>query len=298
VAKRIDKDRVARVAGRQFGRISRAQLRDIGVSDVTVRGWCDQGYLHRVLPRVYAVGHRGKTTEADLATALLYAGPGAMLSHVTAAWWVGLAVSKPYMIHVSTPRACQSIPGVRIHPRRRLKRDWHKDLPVTEFPQTMLDYAATASLTNVRAALARADFGGELNVAAIEPVLKRGSRGSTRLREALKRHQPMLAQARSGLEVQLFELCKSANFPLPELNAEVAGWPVDALWRKERIAVELDGPGNHRTPAQIRRDRRKEFELRKLNFIVPRYSDEQMDHQPHQVIDELGRFLAARAQAA
>lgn len=292
------KDRVARLAGKQFGRVSRCQLRELGLSNATLHRWCEQGYLHRVLPRVYAVGHRAKTIEADLAAALLYAGPDAMLSHATAAWWVGLAISQPYMIDISTPRRCRSIPGIRLHTRRNLDRDWHGGLPVTPFVQTLLDYAAVASMTKLRVALARADFGQELNLTRIEAVLRRGRPGSARLRAALKRHQPMLARARSGAEVELFELCEAGHLSLPELNAEVGGWTVDALWRQERIAVEIDGPGNHRTPGQIRRDRRKEFDLRAAGFIVLRYSDEQIAKRPQQVIAELRRLLAERALAA
>lgn len=292
------KARVAKMAGRQFGRITWAQMQECGLSNATIHDWCEQGYLYRVLPKVYAVGHRAKTTEGDLAAALLYAGPDATLSHATAAWWVGLTVSRPYMIHVSTPRRCRSIPGIRVHQRRSLDRDWHKGLPVTEFPQTLLDYATMATLTNVRLALARADFDGGLNLTAIEAALGRGCKGAAKLRKALRRHQPMLAKARSGLEVAFFELCESGGLTLPELNEEVAGWPVDALFRRERIVVELDGPGNHRSPAQIRRDRQKEFDVRAAGLLVVRYSDDQMENQPGQVIDEVRQLLAERALAA
>src|SRR4051812_21377006 len=116
------KVQVATLAGRQFGRISRAQLLGLGADSRTIHRWLEGGYLHRVLPRVYAVGHRARTTESDLAAALLYAGPGAMLSHATAAWWLGLADSRPHMIHLSTPRRCKSIPGIKVHQRRTLKR--------------------------------------------------------------------------------------------------------------------------------------------------------------------------------
>lgn len=285
------KVRVGRLAGRQFGRVSFAQMLQRGVDKHTVCDWCDQGYLYRVLPGVYAVGHRAKTVEADLAAALLYAGPGAMLSHASAAWWVGLALSKPYMVDVSTPRRCRSIAGIRVHPRRPLERDWHRNLPVTEFPQILLDYASVAPITKVRLALARADFDGELNLEAIDGALQSGRPGSAKLRKALKRHQPMLARARSGLEIQLFELCESAGLLLPELNARVAGWDVDALWAEQRIAVELDGPDNHRSPAQLRRDRRKEFTLRATGLTVVRYSDDQMGHHPQEVIEELRQLL-------
>ena len=291
------KVRVARLAGRQFGLIGWLQLKSLGIANSTIRAWVDQGYLYRLLPRVYAVGHRPRTTEAKLAAALLYAGPGAMLSHATAAWWVGLANSRPHLIDVSTPRRCRSLPGIRVHRERRLERAWHRGIPVTRFEQTLLDYAAQASLTNLRLALARADYQGTLNVQAIAAILKPGRPGSARLRQALQRHLPQLADSRSRIEAIFMELCEAHHLPLPELNARIAGWDVDILWREQRIVVELDGPGNHRTPAQVRRDRRKEMDLRGLTFLVLRYSDEQVLRDASAVMQEVCAVHAERDAA-
>lgn len=292
---RSAKERVARVAGRQFGRISWAQLTALGIDSRTIRDWLRTCYLHRVLPRVYAVGHTARTIESQLMEAVLYAGPGAMLSHATAAWWVGLVDSKPYMTDVSTPRRCRSMPRMRIHQRRALERHMHRGLPVTPFTRTMIDYAASASRSQLRLALARADYQGGLNLPALEAELRPGRPGGARLRRALNSHQPRLARTRSGLEVVFFELCEAAGLPLPEVNAEVGRWEVDALWRQQRVAVELDGPQNHRTPAQIRRDRRKEIELRRAGLTVLRYSDEQVDHDARAVIAEVRQVLASAA---
>src|SRR5437016_4786346 len=104
-----NKAAVARVASRSWGRISWSQLLAVGVPDSTISEWVRDGYLHRRLPRVYAVGHPARSTESDLAEALLYAGPGAMLSHGTAAWWLGLLDNQPSQIHISTPRQRRSI---------------------------------------------------------------------------------------------------------------------------------------------------------------------------------------------
>src|SRR5947209_20203850 len=134
MAKRSAKDRVSRLAGGQFGRIARWQLRSLGVADSTISRWVAQGYLHRVLPTVYAVGHAAPSTEADLAAALLYAGPGAMPSHATALWWWGLIEHQPHTIGVSTPRRCRPRPGIEVHQRRPLERTWHERLPVTTVP--------------------------------------------------------------------------------------------------------------------------------------------------------------------
>src|SRR5882762_3215439 len=109
--------RLARVAARAWGRVTWAQIQELGVDRAVVSRWLADGYLHPRLPRVYAVGHPATCTEAKLAEALLYAGPGAMLSHATAAWWLGLLEDRPRTIHVSTPRQCRSLKGIRVHQR-------------------------------------------------------------------------------------------------------------------------------------------------------------------------------------
>ena len=106
------KVRVAQLAASQFGRVRFDQLRGCGVGKTTLGRWCADGYLHKVLPRVYAVGHPGPSTEADLAAAVLYAGPAAMLSHGTAVWWLELLRHPPKELHISTPRTVKSIDNV------------------------------------------------------------------------------------------------------------------------------------------------------------------------------------------
>jgi hypothetical protein len=137
-----NKVRVGAAAEQTWGRISWAQLRHLGIPRGTIARWVKDGYLYEELPRVYSVGHRAGPIEAKLATALLCAGPGAMLSHATAAWWWDLTQRQPQVIEVSTPRQIASQPGVTVHGRRRLPRVVHNNLTVTTVPQTLLDYAA------------------------------------------------------------------------------------------------------------------------------------------------------------
>ena len=103
-SKQLGRVLVAKLAARQFGRISRAQLRGLGVSDTTIHDWTRAGYLHPRLRGVHAVGHPARTLASELFEAVLDAGPGAMLSHRTAAWWLGLIDRPSPLIHVSTPR--------------------------------------------------------------------------------------------------------------------------------------------------------------------------------------------------
>jgi predicted transcriptional regulator of viral defense system len=290
------KVRVAALASRQSGRVARRQLERLEVANAVISRWLTQGYLHRVLPRVYAVGHAAPSVEGDLAAAVLYAGPGAMLSHGTAAWWWGLIDRAPSTIQVSTPRRCRPARGIRVHQRRSLARIWRRDLPVTSVAQTCLDFSTVASLNRVRTVLANAEYHDLLDVAAIEALLGRARPGSTKLRTALKRHQPRLAYARSPVEVEFFALCERFGLPVPEVNARVAGWDVDFYWPDHALAVEVDPPGNHHTPAQIDRDRRKDLALRAQQLVVHRYSREQLAQTQRSIAADVTNAIAAGAR--
>jgi hypothetical protein len=215
-----------------------------------------------VLPRVYAVGHAARTVEADLWAAVLYAGPGAMLSHATALWWHGLIDHRPWPLQVTTPRRCRSLRGIRVYGRRTCERVPHKGLPTTTLEQAVLDFAATAPLERVRHVLANADYGKVLDLAALRVIAGKGRAGSVRLRKALERHEPKLAYTRSGLERTFLLLCERAGIPMPDVNVRVAGVLVDAVWRDRKLVVELDDKDNHSSWAQIQDDRSKELRLR------------------------------------
>ncbi len=155
-------------------------------------------------------------------------------------------------------------------------------------PDTLLDCAAAgASINRLRILLADADYHRRLNASAIEAECGHGRPGSAALKAALERHRPLLARRRSDLEADFVFLCEAAGIPLPELNVIVAGVTVDALWREQRLVIELDGAGNHGTPAQIDRDRRNELRLRQAGLLVLRYSSAQIRQQTDLVVPDV-----------
>jgi hypothetical protein len=285
------------VAAQQWGVIGCHQLRACGVSANMVRRWRVAGTLHLLHPEVYALGHPSIPIEGRLVAALLHAGQDAVLSHVTAAWWWGLVADEPKAIEVSTKASTRSCRGVLVHHPRDLNATRHRRFPITTVPQTLLDYAATATLPEVRRALAKADYRRLLDSGAVRRVLGQGRAGTAKLREAVKRHEPGLARTRSWLEDVFIPLCESAGIPLPEINVRLHGWTVDALWRQERLVVELDGYDNHSTRGQMERDRCEELELRAAGFLVIRYTSQQVTEQAEQVAADLhARLEERRAQ--
>jgi hypothetical protein len=274
--------------------VARYQLRALGLARGQIASWLGARRLVEVLPRVYALGHRAPSRQADLWAAVLYAGPGAVLSHATAAQWLGLIDYPPQVIEVSTPHKRNRQTGLRIYGRRPLDRDMHNGIPVTSIPQTVLDLAASADFTLVRKALGRLDFGHDLDLEALEAICGHGKPGSAALRRALAIHQPRLAHTNSPLEDDFLIWCERWNVPLPLVNVRVHGILVDAYWPERGVVVELDGKDNHSSRAQVRRDRADELTLRSHGLIVLRYDWDLVHTQPKAVYDDLTAGLAAR----
>jgi very-short-patch-repair endonuclease len=280
---------VAELAATQWGVVTRAQLEESGVGRAGISRWVEERRLHRIHPGVYAVGHLALGMEARMAAALFYAGPGAALSHVTAAWWWGMLHAEPRRLHVSVPGRRRSIGSVRVHTRKRPQRAWHKRLPLTPPAQTLLDIAGVVRLMELRRAVAEAEYRRLVTLAEAEAMLGRGRPGSAALRAALDCHLPQLARTRSRMEERFVLLCERESLPPPAVNARVAGWTVDAVWFDHRIAVELDSHSAHGTPAAMEEDRRRDLELRTAGYTVLRYTWRQLTDERDLVIADLRR---------
>ena len=288
------KARLGELADRQWGVVNRRQLEEIGLTPGGVTRWIQDGRLHRVYRGVYAVGRPALGVEGRLAAALFYAGPGAALSHVTAGYWLGLVKAVPQRIHVVARRRSLTLPGVRVHRRAGRNRILHRRLPVTSPAQTLLDIAKIVSFTELRRALAEAEYLRLVSLDEVAAALGRGRPGSTALRAALDIHRPQLAHTRSALEESFFLLCERGSLLLPELNVWVAGHLVDAVWFEQRVVVELDGHAAHDTRAAMEEDRGRDLDLRVAGYTVLRYTWQQVTHEPELVVADLRRLIPSR----
>jgi very-short-patch-repair endonuclease len=294
---RIAVTRVWRLAECQWGVIARSQLEQCGISVPTISRWTASGRLHRIYPRVYAVGHKAICTEGRLLAAILYAGPGAALSHVSAAHRWELVPHLPDTADVTSPRRRRSLAGVRVHHRASVDRLMHRGLPVTPVARTLLDFASVAPLTGVRKAVAEADFKRRIDIEAIDAITGVGRRGSAKLKRALALHRPEYVRTLSPAEDLLLDLCRSHRIPFPQVNVPIGPYKVDALWREARLIVEVDGSEGHGTAAQMRRDRERDLWLRGAGFAVQRYSGVQMTGSRAAVAADIRRALATRRGA-
>jgi very-short-patch-repair endonuclease len=169
----------------------------------------------------------------------------------------------------------------------------HKGLLVTPVARSLLDFAAVAPLRSVRKAVAEADFLKLLDLDAIDRITGVGRPGSARLNRALSLHRPEYARTRSDLESLFLDLCRRHRLPFPEVNVRVGPHTVDALWRAERVIVEVDGGAGHSSYAQMQRDRQRELDLRRAGHSVLRYSWRQVTARRAEVAADVRRALRA-----
>jgi hypothetical protein len=78
-------------------------------------------------------------------------------------------------------------------------------------------------------------------------------------------------------------------------TGRVHGVQVDAHYVEQRLVVELDGGGNHHSPAQMRRDHRNDLVLRGHGLRVNRYSRDLVHDEPLAVRADVLAALDARS---
>jgi hypothetical protein len=285
---------LARVAARQHGLITLAQLEALGLTRSAVANRVVAGRLHRVHRGVYAVGHCALSQAGCWMAAVLACGPSAALSHLPAAALWQIWRRRTTGTDVSVPRQQRPKPGIRVHVCRRLdprdvtRRD---GIPTTTVARTLVDLADVLSaeqLANViHEAAFRDRFDPDRTRAAIERA--NGRRNLTVLERALALNALGSAGTKSALEDRFLQIIRAAGRPDPVPNAAVQTHSgpieVDFLWPDQRLCVEIDGPGHDR-PRTNAEDRRRDRALRAAGHEVLRFAGAEI--RPEAVLARLG----------
>ncbi len=118
------------------------QLYAAGLDKSAVARLVRAGQQHRVYRGVYAVGHAGLAREGRILAAVLWAGKGAALGHLSAAEHLEVRKYRASLIDVAVPARRRSPQRVRVHETRSLHpRDVtiYKGIPVTKIARTLVD---------------------------------------------------------------------------------------------------------------------------------------------------------------
>ncbi len=226
-----------------------------------------------------------------------------MLSHDSAAalWELRRPSGEIHVTVLGQPSV--RLHGVYVHRSRTLlARDVQvlKELPITSPARTLLDIAGCLTTRHLELALDEGVRNGIVSRAEIRDVLNRipNRKGESTLRNLL---DPTRRETvtRSVAEERFLALVRDASLPAPEVNARLAGFMVDFLWRRGRIVVEVDGYTYHASRRRFEDDRAKGAALAAAGYQVIRVTWLQMEDSSYAVIARLAQALAwADARAA
>ncbi|HEY2160252.1 MAG TPA: DUF559 domain-containing protein, partial [Solirubrobacteraceae bacterium] len=288
---------------RQHAIVGHWQLVALGLGASAIQRRVRSGRLHPKHRGVYAVGTRKLTEPGRWMAAVLALGPKAVLSHREAAILHDLRGATTLgEVNVTVPgRTRRPRTGIRVHNVRTLHpedRTTVNAVPVTSLHRTLLDYAETARPAELAAAFRRYDRSDRLDTRQLDAVIARnpGRRGIKPLRAVLAGYRGA-PDSRSRNERRLYEAICATDLPVPQLNVMAHGECPDLWWPEHRLVVEVDGYRWHHTPADRAEDRRKQRILRKAGIEVLRISDDEIEENLDEAVNEVREALARRRRA-
>jgi very-short-patch-repair endonuclease len=292
--------RIAALAAQQHGVVALGQLAALGLGPSGASRRVRAGRLHRLHPAVFAVGHPAIGQRGRWMAAVLACGPGAVLSHASAAQAWGLLASSGPISEVIVPgrggRAGR--PGVRVHRPVRLDASDRAEVdgvPVTGPNRVLFDLAPRMAARPLARAFARADQLELLDVRVVERLLASHPRraGTPKLRALVG---TPIRPTRSELETRFLELLAAHRLPRPQVNVVVGAYEVDALWPEHGVIVEADGWEHHGDRVAFRADRARDRHLAASGFVVVRVTHRDVVETPAATAGELRAVLAAAAR--
>ena len=286
------------LASEQHGVVGRAQLAAAGLLRHAIDNRVRNGRLRVLYRGVYRVpGPIAGRREAEMA-AVMAAGPGAVLSHGSAAalWKLGRRPEAGAPVQVSVVGRCPAPgPGVRVRRVARLApgdRTILDGIPVTTAARTIVDLAADATPRELEQAVAAAMREGLADGdALVRAVASQPSRPGIVALRAILTVGDAPAFTRSEAEERLLALVRRARLPVPRTNARVCGHEVDFHWAGARLVVEVDGFEHHRSAHAFERDRRRDADLIAAGYRVMRVTWRHLG-QPEALLVRIARALA------
>jgi very-short-patch-repair endonuclease len=265
------------------------------MSSRAIEGQVEREQLHRLHHGIYKVGYRRITKKGWWMAAVLASGPGACLSHRSAARLWRLMAPGSEWVEVT----CRSGTRARrdgIICRQALiasdERNVVDGIPVTSPFRTIFDLAAMLELRELERAFHEAEVQGLRDRVSLPMLLERypGRRGARNLRALLGSKEPV-ARTRNEFEEAFLAFVDAYGLPRPRMNADLAVrgrfFEIDALWEQERVAVELDSRSVHGTTKRFESDRQRDRILVAEGWRTMRVTWRQLQDEPAAIAADL-----------
>lgn len=170
---------------------------------------------------------------------------------------------------------------------------------MTTVPRTMLDLAALFDMRELERAWNEMEVRELRDRLSVPQLLVRhpGRRGTAKLWAMLGSEEPG-GITRNDFEEAFVALLDRHGLPRGRMNADLAlrgrFFEIDCLWESQRLAVELDGGGAHRTRKAFQSDRLRDRILVAEGWRTARVTWHQLRDEPTEIAADLRRALLSK----
>lgn len=298
---------VLALAAANEGLVTRADARAAGLSRNAVAHLLASGQFERAGPRVLRRTGSPVTTKQRVLLAVLDGGPGAYLSHGSAAAWWGLPGFDVRTLHVTRPRGitCTRATFAVLHQVLDLQSAHVTVLdgvPIVRPERCFIEICATAHPRRAARMLdnawARNLLSGPSTRRVLDELAERGRNGIAVGRELLDERPADYVPPASGLEARFAQVIREAGLPPMRRQVDLGGerWSgrVDFRAVDLPLVVECQSERYHASLCDRADDARRRARLEADGFVVVEVWDVEVWHRPGDVV---GRVLAARSLA-
>jgi very-short-patch-repair endonuclease len=251
--------------------------------------------LRRIYRGVYTTSHGSLSADAWAMAAVLFAGPGAVLSHRSAAHCWRMTRTAPARAEVIVPRERRQHRAVRYHYGVLAPDEVTtlRGVPITSVSRTIFDLASVVTPVRVAAAMKEAEVLRLTDRLSIADLVARypHRRGVRSLGVVEPR------RTRSELELAFLEFLVARGLPLPETNVWLKigdrSIEADCVWRKQKVIAELDGHSAHGTSTAFETDRFRDRRLSVHDWRPIRITWRAVHDEPLELEQDLRVLLAA-----
>ena len=291
--------RLRALAERQHGVIARVQARDLGANRHHLRRRTESTEWEAITARVLRLVGAQRTFRQRAMAATLDAGPGAAISHESAAALWRLPGFPAGALHVS-----QAV-GRSAHPSALATRHrtcWLPEahvrqiegIPITSPARTIFDLAGVVHPGRTERALDNSLARGLTSVEALhrvtEQLARQGRPGSSLVRRLLAERDSTYVPPESNLEARFQVVATRAGLKL-ERQRNVGGddWigRADYLEREKRLVFEIDSDLHHTSLLDEAVDAQRDVALAEAGYTVVRINEHDLWHRPQEVLRRL-----------
>ena len=287
------------------------QLLALGLTSTAVHKRLATGRLHHIHHTVYSLVPKELLKRDGLyMAAVLACGPGAVLSHRSAAALLELRDWGHTKIEVTVPRrSARRHDGIKVHRSTTLTEEdvtEVNNIPCTTVARTLFDLGDVVTQRQLERSFDQAEISERLDLTAIDDQLARNPTrpAAKAVRHVLETHYIGRTPTWCENEEALLAITRELGIPDPDTNAFVVlddgGPPIraDFVWREQRVIVESDSKKWHTSRQRLEQDRVRDQRLTAAGWRIIRTTWNQMTQRPHELRPLLLKLLVPGFRAA